>query len=209
LEIKGISSTTGSVHAAVRRIKDTTGSEGTTNGAAVSVTFDALASVGEFRDELVIQTNSDEGGTVTIPITAKVVPRLRLSPESIFFGRAKAGDVAASRVRLLTALQGVKVGVRADPSLKDLIGTEVVEVAPGREWEIVARVQEGAPQGVFQGHIFLETTLPEAGSVSVPISGSVVGHSAAMKSRGPAIEREGGEEVVRPGNVGRDARVSR
>jgi hypothetical protein len=128
------------------------------------VAIGALHSAGEFRAELVVDTNAADSEPIRIPIALEVTNPVSVEPKELFFGFVNARETGATDMLLRSSMPFQVTNVEADRPA--LITTEWT---PRNRNECLITVELKAPNepGVLEGIITVETDLNIEPTVSV------------------------------------------
>lgn len=168
IEIKKIEFTSGHFTSTVKPFE-------TEAGRGVKITVSAMEELplGRVKEKVLIHTTSTKNPTLTVPIYAYVQGDITVRPMVLSFSKAPAGDVQERTLSVATtaeafAILGVKVS-------KDLFGTEIKTVKPGKEYSIKISLKEEVGEGRINEVLILRTDSGEQPEIRVPIYGSLGG----------------------------------
>ena len=141
---------------------------------------------GPFRHGASLSTNDPRHPRIELVVEGKVVESTTLQPAEMLFGTVQAGGSQEASCYLLSSLeedvQILKHEI-ADPAFADQIDISISSVDPAEVKDssvlsarkVTATYHAGTSQGPFLTWLTLETNLPKAERLSVPLSGNVVG----------------------------------
>jgi thiol-disulfide isomerase/thioredoxin len=160
------------------------------------------------KGKFILTTGMEKQPTIEVPVSAYVRPRLDLRPEKLVLHSptrkqqkrlVKFSNTGESPVSVLAAVVN-----------DDRIGVELIEKAPGKDYDVQLIIPEGfeAPRALGQLVLTLSTDDAQAPELTVPITGRVKPKRPAAKLVGkPAPEAEftttAGQTVATGGKSGK------
>lgn len=155
--------------------------------AFVTLQWNIKRFTGPFYQSSTLLTNDRDRPEVTLGVSGRITPTVRVAPWQLVFSRVSAGQAATGEVRVY--------GYRSEPleitdcRMSDPAGslffeTEIVplpsdEVAEEEDatsgFLLRVTVKPGLPPGPFRRQIILRTNVDSAAAVEVPVEGAVGG----------------------------------
>jgi hypothetical protein len=126
------------------------------------------APVGDVSTDIRIVTTALKQRTITVPVSARVEPEVRVSPRTFNFGAVRRGDPRATKTIEIDKTGEAPLAiesVRVDP----LGGftTRVEEVQPGRRYRLIVAVSPEVADRYVRGIVTIRTNCP--GETEVPL----------------------------------------
>ena len=152
----------------------------------INLEWAAKTPAGPFRHGARFSTNDPRNSSVELSVNGQVVESSSMKPSELLFGTIKAGQAKKSMFYLMSFLDQ-KVEViehRVTPAkLADRINIEITTAEkaelPAAEalsgLKVSATVNAGSDLGPFRGWLTLNTNMPNAEKLTVPIMGNVSG----------------------------------
>jgi hypothetical protein len=137
---------------------------------SVSYQVDLLPTMrrGDLRERVVVRFVGDKKPALNIPVVARVVGDVTLSPAVVSFGVISGEQAAEKRIQWrTTALNPIRITkVRSSHSA---ISAELVEIQPGRQGVLVVRVDPGRFVTQLKETITLSTDAKEDPELVLPV----------------------------------------
>ncbi len=177
----------------------------------VKLEWTAKTPPGQFRHGATFSTNDPAHARIEITVAGEVVESSSVQPAELLFGTVKAGSSTEASTYLMSNL-GEEVRV-LHHELSDSTIAEAIEIviAPAEKSElpnpaalsgvkVTAQLKAGKSLGPIFAWLTLETNLPKAEKLTLPVMGTVVGDISVF---GPGwIPQQG---ILRVGSVDRRA----
>jgi hypothetical protein len=163
--------------------------------AAVILEWKIRKYTGAFRQSETLETNDPDRPEVTLAVTGRVTPAVRVVPTRLVFSRVPAGEPATGEVRLY--------GYRAQPL--QILGHELLDPATAEGFKVACErlpagevaeerealsgcllrveVQPGLAAGPFRQQIVLRTNVDSVAAVEIPVQG-IAGSQIAIAGFG-------------------------
>ena len=141
---------------------------------------------GPFRHGAVLSTNDPTQSSINLTVEGKVVESTAMAPAELMFGTIQAGDTRTASLYLMTFLDQ-EIEVRdyelSDPELAKQMEVSITPAETAelpspeavRGLKVAVKYQSGESVGPFHSWLTLDTNLPNAEKLTVPIHGRVVG----------------------------------
>jgi len=153
--------------------------------ATVTLQWTIRRYTGKFHQSQTLATNDPQQPEVTLAVTGRITPTVRVMPAQLIFTRVPAGEPVSGEVRLY--------GYR--PRALEITGHELSDPARAGDFEVTCeplpadevaaepdaqsgclvrvKVKPGLAAGPFRQHILLVTNLDSAAKVEIPVQGTV------------------------------------
>ncbi len=146
----------------------------------------AKTAPGPFRHGATLATNDPRSSRFELTVEGEVVESTTLQPPELLFGKVQAGEAKEAFCYLVSNIEkdakilGYEV---SDPEVAKQIDIQLTPVDEAElkafsaisAMKVTATYQAGKTQGPFFSWLTLETNLPSAEKLTVPLTGNVVG----------------------------------
>jgi len=127
--------------------------------------------VGRFREQVVLKTDSAKVGTLNLFVMGEVLGAVSITPRHLPLGTLNPGEPVRKLITLRATGSDVRFRVLGVKSSIEGITTELIEVAPGKEYQVAVGLAEGFAPPVIRGEIRITTDVPEQKTISVRVFG--------------------------------------
>ena len=153
--------------------------------ASVALQWKIKQYTGEYQQSETLTTNDPQRPELTLRVTGRITPALRVAPAQLVFTRVQEGQPAVGEVRLFGyRAQPLKILSHdfSDPAKAEFFKITCEELSPDQiAAEPLARsgcllrveVQPSLAAGPFQQQIVLMTNFDSAATVEIPVQGTV------------------------------------
>ena len=173
----------------------------------VTLEWTAQTAAGPFRHGARFSTNDPSTSSIELEVNGQVVESSSMRPSELLFGSVKSGKTGTAQLYLVSYLNDQVEVLDYAVTSAELDERIEVEITPAETSElpaaearsglkVLARFRAGAALGPFRGWLKMETNLPNAERLMVPIIGRVTGDISIY---GPGWDRNKG--LLRMGPV--------
>jgi hypothetical protein len=153
--------------------------------AAVTLRWNIKTFTGAYYQSSTILTNDPERPEVTVRVSGRITPKLRVVPWQLIFSRVAAGQEATGEVYVYGyRAEPLRITGRrlSDPSSSQYFETSIVPLSEDQVTQeedarsgFLLRVilKPGLPPGPFRQQLTLHTNVDSASTVDVPIQGTI------------------------------------
>lgn len=148
--------------------------KGTLTKYLLHITLKENAPVGELLDELIVVTNDEKNEQFTLPLSARVIPPVSISPVFVSLGDVGAGKSVQNRLIVRSKKPFTIAGVECpDPRFEFTVpeGTKSLHIIP---FSFKGEKLEGQDNGALKEKITVKTSLGEDMSAEVTVAGRVI-----------------------------------
>jgi len=135
----------------------------------VELRTEPMDEMGLVEGLLRLATNDPETPHVEIPVRLEVVSPITVSPETLFFGVVRRGDVGDASARIRSAVPIEFVAVRCDRP----VSVQVSQEEPG-QLRVTARLDATGRTGALEGTVELAVRAGSEISVAVPYRAQII-----------------------------------
>ena len=159
--------------------------------------------VGRFREKVIFKTDNTSVPTLQLYVMGESIGNITVSPRNLPLGKISPESTTRKTIRLQSTKDTFTFNVVDVSCTVKEIATELITVTPGKEYQVVVSLPDGAPHPIIRGKIIIKTDTEEQKIITVQVFGrtaSAVGRNRRMppaKSRKtkPARERETSEKL--------------
>lgn len=146
----------------------------------------AKVAPGPFRHGADIETNDPRHSRIELSVEGDIVESTTLQPPELLFGTVQAGETKESYCYLVSSIEedaqilhhevsDPEIAKHLDVTISPVDKAELKALSALSAVKVTATYRAGKTQGPFFGWLTLETNLPSAEKLTVPLSGNVVG----------------------------------
>jgi Protein of unknown function (DUF1573) len=154
--------------------------------AMVKLEWSAKSDSGPFRQTATILTNDPTQSQIELTVDGQILALSNVDPPEFLFEKLSVGEKKSAQVYVMAMLQDeltVKDPQISDPTIRDKFDVKVEPVEPSelpnklakRGYRVTMTTKDGLPVGRFHSWVTLQTDLPDAAKLEIPIVGQVVG----------------------------------
>jgi hypothetical protein len=148
------------------------------SGYRINFTVKPSTEIGNFREEVVFETDHPQMKTLTITVTGRLEGPISVVPPSIRINGATSSDGGSRSVVLsVTDHRETKFDVAEKPEncQVEIQPASKSDTGKARLYKMTVSVPPGTPPGVIRGDIVLKTDHPGVSHLSVPFEAVVLG----------------------------------
>ncbi len=148
--------------------------KGTLTNYLLHITLKESAPAGEMLDELIVVTNDEKNEQFTLPLSARVIPPVSVSPVFVALGDVGQGKSVQNRLIVRSKKPFAITEVACADSRFDFTlpeGTKSLHIIP---FSFKGEVLDGKDNGAIKEKILVKTSLGEDMSAEVTVAGRVV-----------------------------------
>ena len=153
---------------------------------SVKLEWAAKADSGPFRQSAKILTNDPRQSQIDLTVDGQILAISGVEPPDFIFGKLSVGEIKSAHVFVMAMLQDeltVTDAQFSDPTVRDKFDVKIEPVDRAalpnklarRGVRVTLTTKPGLPIGRFNSWLMLQTNLPEAEKLDIPLSGQVVG----------------------------------
>jgi len=131
--------------------------------------------VGRFRERVVVKTDNEKVGVLTLFVMGEVQGPVSVSPRHLPLGTIRPGTTVTRHITLRSTREDMTFKVLQVSSTVEGIITKLTEKVPGREYLIAVSLPEGLNRRVIRGRIMITTDIPEQKTIAVRVFGRRAG----------------------------------
>ena len=172
--------------------------------ANVVVQYNASIDSPQFRQSATILTNDPQHPRIVLTVSGQVASSYSVAPSSVVFSKVTAGAADSTTFKVISYLSDsfqidsfrftdADTAEFFQATVAPVPADELTEPHAKRGCVVTVTVRPGLPLGPFRQTLVLETNLPSAPHLSIPVEGTVVSNIAVA---GPGWDREHGVLIL-------------
>lgn len=163
VEITSVSSDSPFVDATFEKTTDTQ-----RPGYIVTAVLKPSAPIGEFKTDLIINSNHPKQPKAEIPVVAKIKGDIDLDCDMFFLGLVKKGNEAKSTITISTAGKDILKIKKIDCSLK-YASVDIATKTSDKQYLLTTTLKPDAPIGNIRGEVTIHTNNADQPEIKVPV----------------------------------------
>jgi len=142
--------------------------------------------VGRFREKVIFKTDNTSVPTLQLYVMGESIGNITVSPRNLPLGKISPESTTRKTIRLQSTNDTFTFNVVDVSSTVKAIATELITVTPGKEYQVVVSLPDGAPHPIIRGKIIIKTDTEEQKIITVRVFGHTTPIRGRTRSKSPA-----------------------
>lgn len=128
-------------------------------------------SVGRFREQVIFKTDNADVPTLKLYVMGESIGNIKVTPQNLSLGRITPDSAIKKTVLLKSANNTFRFNIVDVSSTVPGLATELITIKPGKEYQIVVSLPDGAPHPIIRGEIIIKTNTTDQEIITVRVFG--------------------------------------
>ncbi len=142
--------------------------------------------VGRFREKVILKTDNTSVPTLQLYVMGESIGNITVNPRNLPLGTIGPESTTRKTIKLQSAKDTFTFNVVDVSSTVKEIATELITVTPGKEYQVVVSLPDGAPHPIIRGKIIIKTDTEEQKIITVRVFGHTTPVRGRTRSKSPA-----------------------